>query len=157
MCLPSPFSLMVFCPASDHILPASLSSSTCSRDGLTDRRIKPLLRHSSGKHQGIGRHTDLEPLPVHLQEEAYSPLCLTVFQRVRIGAESCLGTCKDPFQRPALFLVGQQALLFYVRPSALLARSRTALLGLAQIPIVVAAWRLTPWRCKSPVPTALPL
>jgi hypothetical protein len=51
---------------------------TYSAVGLADRGIRSLSDIRPSRHQGTSRHTELELLPVHLGEEAYSLLGRTM-------------------------------------------------------------------------------
>jgi hypothetical protein len=78
----------------------------------------PYIKHTSldrtCSRVGTARQTGLELLPVHLREEAYSPLGRTIFQRVYCGPSPTWKLAEDPLPRLALFLVRQQALLVQV-------------------------------------------
>ena len=51
--------------------------------GLADKRTRSLSDIRPGRHQGTSRHIELELPPVHLREEAYSPLRFTMLKRWR--------------------------------------------------------------------------
>jgi hypothetical protein len=60
---------------------------------LADRRIGSISDIRPVRRQWTSAHIELELPPVHLREEAYSPLVRIMFQRVRIAGPVLPGNC----------------------------------------------------------------
>jgi hypothetical protein len=71
-----------------HLIPPillALNAVPAPTMRLADRRIGSISDIRPGRRQWTSAHIELELPPVHLREEAYSPLGRIMFQRVRIA------------------------------------------------------------------------
>ena len=74
--------------------------------GLAYRRTRSSLDIRPSRCLGTGRHTELELLPVHLQEEAYRLCAVPWSSACVLRPESRLGTCRrsSPKTCPLLYM-----------------------------------------------------
>jgi hypothetical protein len=99
--------------------------------GLADKRTRSSSEVRSSRCLGTSRHTEVELLPVHLREEAYSPLRFTMLKRWRTAGRVLPGTCRrsSPKTCPGSYGIFTPVLKLWLslleRQSLILLRSRS--------------------------------